>query len=226
MQMFRTGSQRALIALFLLATLLLGTAAEAQRTTRPDRTWKGAGSGAAIGAAGALVKGKREADEILAGAAIGGLIGGTLGAYMDRQQERLAHIPGTTVERMGDDTLLVHFNSDVLFETGSSSLDGDGRSTLDQVADVINDYRKTAVVVQGHTDAEGDEDSNQSLSERRARSVANYLASRGVAPDRMSSIGFGESAPVASNSNSWGRQKNRRVDVLLKAKSGPLRQGF
>jgi outer membrane protein OmpA-like peptidoglycan-associated protein len=226
MQMFRTGSQRALIALFLLATLLLGTAAEAQRTTRRDRTWKGAGIGAAIGAAGALVKGKREADEILAGAAIGGLIGGTLGAYMDRQQERLAHIPGTTVERMGDDTLLVHFNSDVLFETGSSSLDGDGRSTLDQVADVINDYRKTAVVVQGHTDAEGDEDSNQSLSERRARSVANYLASRGVAPDRMSSIGFGESAPVASNSNSWGRQKNRRVDVLLKAKSGPLRQGF
>lgn len=224
--MFRTGRQRAFIALFLLAALLLGTAAEAQRTTRRDRTWKGAGIGAAIGAAGALVKGKRQADEILAGAAIGGLVGGTLGAYMDRQQERLAHIPGTTVERMGDDTVLVHFNSDVLFEPGSASLDAGGRSTLDQVADVINDYPKTAVVVQGHTDTDGSEESNRTLSERRARSVANYLANRGIAPDRMSSIGFGESAPVASNSNSWGRQKNRRVDVLLKAKSGPLRQGF
>ena len=224
--MFDNGRQRAFIALFLLAALLLGTAAEAQRATRLDRTWKGAGIGAAIGAAGAVLKGKREADEILAGAAIGGVVGGAIGAYMDRQQERLAHIPGTSVQRMSDDTLLVHFNSDVLFETGSASLDESGRSTLDEVADVINDYGKTAVVVQGHTDAEGGEESNQSLSERRARSVANYLASRGVEPDRMSAVGFGESAPVASNSNSWGRQKNRRVDVLLKAKSGPLRQGF
>src|SRR5689334_11289217 len=120
--MFDNGRQRAFIALFLLAALLLGTAAEAQRATRRDRTWKGAGIGAAIGAAGAVLKGKREADEILAGAAIGGVVGGAIGAYMDRQQERLAHIPGTSVQRMSDDTLLVHFNSDVLFETGSASL--------------------------------------------------------------------------------------------------------
>lgn len=226
--MFKNYNQRALVALALLATLFLGTAAEAssQRYTKRDRLWKGAGIGAAIGAAGALVKGKREADEILAGAAIGGVVGGVIGSYMDRQQERLAHIPGTTVERMGDDTLLVHFNSDVLFNTGSATLDSDGRSTLEQVADVINDYRKTAVVVQGHTDAVGTEDRNQYLSERRAGSVEGYLASRGVDPDRMTSIGYGESAPVANNSSSWGRQKNRRVDVLLKAKSGPLRQGY
>lgn len=216
------------IVLFLMASLLAGTAAEAQRYNRYNkdgRMWKGAGIGAAIGAAGAYVKGKRQADEILAGAAIGGVVGGALGAYMDRQQERLAHIPGSDVERLSDDTLLVHFNSDVLFSSGSADLDSRGRAMLDQAADVINDYRKTAVVVQGHTDAVGSEESNQSLSERRARAVERYLTRRGVDAGRISALGFGESAPVANNSSAQGRQRNRRVDVLLKAKSGPLRQG-
>jgi outer membrane protein OmpA-like peptidoglycan-associated protein len=224
--MIRTKKQRAIIAMTLLASLAYGTAAvEAQRVTRRDRTWKGAGIGAVIGAAGAYAKGEREADEILAGAAIGGVVGGAIGAYMDRQQERLAHIPGTTVERLGEDTLLVHFDSDVLFGTGSSRLDGDGRSTLSDVAQVINEYRKTAVVVQGHTDSQGSEESNYDLSERRARSVEGYLIGRGVDSQRITAIGFGENAPVASNGSSYGRAQNRRVDILLKAKSGPLRRG-
>ncbi len=227
--MFHQKRQQAILALTLTAVLFLGTAAapaEAQRTTRRDRTWKGAGIGAVLGAAGAYVKGKHEADEILAGAAIGGVVGGAIGAYMDRQQERLAHIPGTTVERMGEDTLLVHFDSDVLFASGSSALDRDGRDTLTQVADVVNDYRKTAVVVQGHTDSRGTEETNQYLSERRARSVEGYLINQGVDADRTTAIGFGETAPVAGNETAWGRQKNRRVDVLLKAKTGPLRQAY
>jgi outer membrane protein OmpA-like peptidoglycan-associated protein len=217
----------ALLALLaMLALLFLAAVAGAEAYTKRDRMWKGAGIGAAVGAAGAILTGKHQADEILAGAAIGGVVGGAIGAYMDRQQERMAHIPGTSVERMGDDTLLVHFNSDVLFDSGSANLDSEGRSTLEQVADVINDYRKTAVVVQGHTDALGSEETNQALSERRAQSVEDYLIARGVDPGRVTSIGFGENAPVASNAADWGRQKNRRVDVLLKAKSGPLGQGF
>lgn len=219
---------KALTALCLLLALLLGsTAAEAQRqdrVTRRDRMWKGAAIGGAIGAAGAILKGKREADEILAGAAIGGVIGGGIGAYMDRQQERLARIPGTTVERVGDDTLMVHFDSDVLFNVGSSVLDSSGRATLADVADVINDYPKTAVVVQGHTDANGSEEMNQYLSERRAGAVEGYLANRGVESDRMNAIGYGESYPVASNNTADGRQQNRRVDILLKANAGPLRR--
>lgn len=214
-------------ALCLLLILAFGAAAEAQRgdrVTRRDRTWKGAAIGGAIGAAGAILKGKREADEILAGAAIGGVIGGGIGAYMDRQQERLARIPGTTVERVGEDTLMVHFDSDVLFDVGSSVLDSSGRTTLEDVADVINDYPKTAVVVQGHTDSTGSEEANQYLSERRAGAVEGYLANRGVDPGRMTALGYGESYPVADNSASWGRQQNRRVDILLKANAGPLRR--
>ena len=98
---------------------------------------------------------------------------------MDAQQEKLARIPGTTVERAGEDTLLVHFDSDVLFSVNSAVIDTDGRATLTDVASVLEEYGKTAVVVQGHTDATGSEEHNQTLSERRANAVSNYLASQG-----------------------------------------------
>lgn len=194
-----------------------------ERVTKRDRTAKGAGIGAAAGAAAAVLKGEREADEILAGAAIGAVIGGGIGAYMDAQQEKLARIPGTSVERVDEDTLLVHFDSDVLFDVNSATVDTDGRNTLEEVASVLNEYSKTAVVVQGHTDSTGSEEHNQELSERRANSVRNHLVSRGVDADRLAAIGMGEGYPVASNASDFGRQENRRVDILLKAAAGPLR---
>jgi outer membrane protein OmpA-like peptidoglycan-associated protein len=194
-----------------------------ERVTKRDRTYKGAGIGAAAGAAAAVLTGKREADEILAGAAIGAVIGGGIGAYMDAQQEKLARIPGTTVERVGEDTLLVHFESDVLFDVDSATIDAGGRDTLEEVAGVLDQYNKTAVVIQGHTDSTGSEEHNQALSERRADSVRGYLASRGVDDGRMSAVGMGEGYPVASNDTANGRQQNRRVDILLKAKAGPVR---
>ena len=163
--------------------------------TRRDRTAKGAGIGAAAGAAGAVLAGKREADEILVGAAIGAVVGGGIGAYMDAQQEKLARIPGTSVERVDEETLLVHFDSDVLFAVDSAALSGSARSNLDQVAGVVNEFDKTAVVIQGHTDSTGSEEHNQGLSERRASSVENYLADRGVDPRRLAALGYGENAP-------------------------------
>jgi outer membrane protein OmpA-like peptidoglycan-associated protein len=192
--------------------------------TKHDRTWKGAGVGAVVGAAGAVLTGKRQADEILAGAAIGGAVGAGVGAYMDAQQEKLARIPGTSVERVDDNTLMVHFDSDVLFNVDSSTVDASGRDTLDGVAEVLNQYAKTAVVVEGHTDSTGSEEHNQALSERRASSVRAYLAARGVDANRIAALGFGESAPVASNDSESGRQQNRRVDILLRAKTGPLKE--
>lgn len=213
-------------AAVLILTLLAGCASSGARepyVTQRDRTWKGAGVGAAAGAVGAVLAGKREADEILAGAAIGGAIGAGVGAYMDAQQEKLARIPGTSVERVGEDTLLVHFDSDILFDVNSATLDSGGRGTLEDVAGVLNEYPKTAVVVQGHTDSTGSEELNQALSERRATSVRNYLAARGVDADRMAALGYGEGYPVASNDSESGRQQNRRVDILLKANAGPLR---
>jgi len=175
-------------------------------------------------AAGALVNGERDADEILAGAGIRSVVGAAVGTYMDRQQERCARIPGTAVQRMGDDTVLVRFSADILFDSGSADLDPAGRSALDRMAEVIHDYRKTAVVVQGHTDAAGDPEHSRELSERRANSVRRYLVNRGVEPERLTAVGYGEAAPVASNGTESGRRRNRRVDVLLKAKAGSARE--
>ena len=93
------------------------------------------------------------------------------------------------------------------------------RSTLDEVASVLGEYPKTAVVVQGFTDSTGSEEHNLSLSDRRARAVMNYMVGRGVDVERMVAIGYGESQPVASNDTTHGRQVNRRVNVLLKAKA-------
>jgi outer membrane protein OmpA-like peptidoglycan-associated protein len=198
---------------------LLSSCATGERATRREKTAKGAGIGAAAGAVGAIATGKREADEILAGAAIGAAIGAGVGAYMDRQEEKLARIPGTRVERVDEATLLVHFDSDVLFEVDSSVLSGSARAALSESASVMNEYEKTAVIVQGHTDATGSEEHNQALSERRARSVESELISRGVDPERITSMGFGETQPVADNTSSGGRQRNRRVDVMLRAKA-------
>ena len=206
------------IAAAVTAALLAGCASTRGPYETPrDKTKKGAAIGAAVGAAGAIATGKREADEILAGAAIGAVAGGAVGVYMDAQEEKIARIPGTTVERIDEETLLVRFESDILFDVDSARIRSDGQATLEDVGAVLGEYDKTAVVVQGHTDSTGSDAHNQELSERRASSVASELRSRGVDSERIATLGMGEGYPVASNETDSGRQRNRRVEILLKA---------
>lgn len=219
-------SERRAVAVATLALFLLGSTGclsqqsqPSTRTTSRDKTKKGAAIGAIAGALLGAVIGEGEADEILASAAIGAGIGAGVGTYMDRQEEKLAQIPGTTVERVGDDMLLVQFESDILFAVDSASLNPISRTTLDEVAAVLVEYGKTAVIVQGHTDATGAEEHNQSLSERRARSVVNFLIGRGIDRGRLVAVGYGESQPIATNGTATGRRLNRRVNILLKAKA-------
>ena len=213
-----------LTALLLIVTVVSGCAAlqgdgpSTERSTERDKTRKGAAIGAAVGAVLGATIGEGEADEILAGAVIGAGIGAGVGAYMDKQEEKVARIPGTTVERIDEDTLLVHFDSDVLFDLNKSDLDTTARDVLSQAAEVIKEFDKTAVVIQGHTDSTGSAEYNQDLSEQRADSVRNYLARAGVEDGRMASLGYGEDHPVADNGTEAGQALNRRVDMLLKAK--------
>ena len=210
-----------ILALILLVSMT-GCAAlmggEDGYTTKRDKTKKGAAIGAASGAVLGAILGEGDLNDILKGAAIGAGVGAGVGAYMDRQEEKLAQIPGTTVERVGKDMLLVHFESDVLFAVNSATLNSASEAALNDAAAVMNEFPKTAIISQGHTDSTGSEAHNQELSERRARSVANYLVSHGVDHVRTTSMGYGEAHPVASNDNANGRSLNRRVDLLLKAK--------
>ena len=209
-----------LVSGITLVALLAGCATSGTtRATKRDNTLKGAGIGALSGAALSVLLGKRKADEILVGTAIGAGIGAGVGGYMDAQEEKLARIPGTSVERVDDDTLLVQFDSDILFAIDSSTLTSTSRGTLGDVATVISEYPKTAVVIQGHTDSSGSEAYNQALSERRAGAVQGFLAGRGVNQERMAAIGYGEGSPQTSNATADGRSQNRRVTILLKAKA-------
>lgn len=212
--------QAGFVSCITLLALLAGCSQSATtRATQRDRTLKGAGIGALAGAALSVATGKRKADEILIRSAIGAGIGAGVGAYMDAQEEKLARIPGTSVERVSEDTLLVHFDSDILFAIDSSALTSTSRSTLGEVASVITEYPKTAVVIQGHTDSTGSEAHNQYLSERRAGAVESFFVGRGVSQDRLAATGFGEGAPVASNATLDGRRQNRRVNILLKTRA-------
>jgi outer membrane protein OmpA-like peptidoglycan-associated protein len=214
------GLIKALTALSLIV-LLVGCALyreEQDTTTRHDKTKKGAAIGAASGAVLGAVIGEGELDEILASAAIGAGIGAGVGLYMDRQEEKLAQIPGTTVERVEENMLLVRFESDILFAVDSAALNAASQGSLDEAAGVFIEFPKTAIIAQGHTDSTGSEDYNQGLSERRAQSVVNYLVGAGVDAARITALGYGENHPVASNDSAEGRSLNRRVDILLKAK--------
>jgi outer membrane protein OmpA-like peptidoglycan-associated protein len=105
--------------------------------------------------------------------------------------------------------------SDVLFDTGRYSLKPGAREKLAKVAGILLAYPGLDIAVGGYTDNVGGDDMNQRLSENRASSVRDYLVQEGVATNSVSSQGFGNTLPVASNDNASGRQQNRRVELLV-----------
>jgi outer membrane protein OmpA-like peptidoglycan-associated protein len=104
---------------------------------------------------------------------------------------------------------------DITFSTGSSGIRGEFFPTLTSVAKVLDKYDKTRVAVTGHTDNVGGRDYNYRLSEARASSVARFLQTQGVSPQRFLVSGQGYENPIASNETPAGRQANRRVTIQL-----------
>jgi len=105
--------------------------------------------------------------------------------------------------------------SDVLFDTGKYSLKPGAREKLAKVAGILIAYPSLNIEVGGYTDNVGGDDMNQRLSENRAGAVRSYLVDQGVSTNALTSKGFGNSSPVASNDNSAGRQENRRVELVV-----------
>ena len=210
-----------MITLALVAAMLPLSACVTDPTTGKRRISKAAigGIGGALGGylLGDLIGGKRDRTEKIVGAGIGALAGAGAGYYMDEQEKKLRQQTagtGVNVTREGDN-LVLDMPSEVTFGVDSVNIDAGFRNTLDQVASTLAQYDKTYVDVMGHTDSTGSDAYNQTLSERRASAVADYLSIRGVQSARLATRGYGESQPKASNLDSVGRSANRRVEIRL-----------
>jgi len=137
------------------------------------------------------------------------------GAEVVNNQEAPEPIEGGTVTKT-DEGVVLTFESDLLFATNSSYLSEKAKKTMQNMVAYINkNYPNAEIEINGHTDATGEEDYNQWLSEKRAASVKTYAVSLGLHEENVTTNGYGESKPVATNSTADGRQKNRRVEVVI-----------
>jgi outer membrane protein OmpA-like peptidoglycan-associated protein len=182
-----------------------------------SRTAIGGGAGALAGLLlGGLIGGGTGR---IIGAGIGGLAGGAIGYTMDKQIKELREsTAGSGVDITPTDNgqaILVNLPEGVTFDVASAALQPSFRATLDQIAQSMNQYPNSLIDVYGHTDSTGSDQYNQTLSENRARTVANYLTMQGVSAARLRSQGFGETMPVADNATEEGRRRNRRVEIKI-----------
>jgi outer membrane protein OmpA-like peptidoglycan-associated protein len=176
----------------------------------------GAGAGAVVGGIIGHATGSTARGAII-GAAVGGTAGALIGRHMDRRAEELARaLPDARVSRVGEG-IAVTFDNGILFPFDSAELLPEARQKLRRLADQLQDEARTDVTIVGHTDAQGSDDYNQGLSERRARSAAAYLADQGVSSARMRATGRGEREPIDTNATEAGRQQNRRVEIAIYA---------
>jgi len=208
------------LALVVVTTLaLVGCQTMETATTSPDyqKTRRGAAIGAGVGAVIGLLSKGDKLENAMIGASLGGLAGGAVGNYQDRQERKLRQQlagTGVDVQRVGDNITL-NMPGGVTFATNSADLSAQFYPVLDQVAGTLTEYNQTVIEVAGHTDSTGSAAYNRTLSERRADSVIAYLQSRGVQQQRMIAVGAGQDHPIASNDTAEGRQQNRRVEITI-----------
>ncbi len=201
------------------SVLLVAGCAQNPYTSEQDKTAKGATVGAGAGAIlGNVIAGSgNKTGGTLIGAAVGATVGGLVGRQMDQQERELRQEmegTGIDVQRQGD-TIRLQAPESITFDTNSADIKPQFRSTLDQLANSLQQYPNTVVRVEGHTDSTGSASYNQDLSLNRAQSVTSYLSRSGVSASRLQPVGYGFSRPIATNDTSEGRAQNRRVEILI-----------
>lgn len=197
----------------ILASGLLTGCAGIQKTDWPTCAAVGGVTGAALGAI--------ESSEWAGG---GALIGAGMAAaycWVHGAEEQVAVVEETVVEETvtPEPAEPVRVELDVKFDFDKSVVKEESQGDIKALADFMSQYPSTSTVVEGHTDSVGTDAYNQGLSERRANAVRDVLVNQyGVGGDRVSSVGYGESRPVADNSTSDGRAINRRVEAEVEAR--------
>ena len=211
-----------ILATAAAAALLTTTACITDPNTGERRVSKAA-IGAVLGGGvgyvlGEVLGGRNDRTERIVGAGIGAIAGGAVGAYMDRQEQELRRKTagtGVVVEREGDELLLT-MPAGITFAFDRYDVQPQFQQTLNEIAATLNAYPSTLIDIYGHTDSTGTEAYNQTLSERRAQSVAAYLEGRGVQRVRMATQGYGETRLLVSPERTEAdRQANRRVEIRI-----------
>ena len=198
----------------LILALVFAGCKNTSRTTQG--TVIGAGAGAGIGALAGKALGST-AKGALIGAVVGGAAGNIIGHKMDEQAEELAQsLKDAEVQRLGEGIAII-FDSGLLFGFDSSVLQPEARDNLAQLASSLGQYPDSDVIIVGHTDSQGTEEYNLSLSNRRSQAAKTYLVSQGVPSTRIQAQGRGELEPIADNDLESGREQNRRVEVAIVA---------
>lgn len=182
----------------------------------------GAGAGAVLGAILGNNIGKGGNSELGAviGGVVGGVAGGLIGKRMDKQAQKIENeIPGAEVKRI-DDAIVVTFDENrgggIRFATNKSNINSQSQETLGKLANVLNEFPDTNLLIVGHTDSSGADSYNMTLSKKRAKAVSGYLKNdKGVDNSRLTVKWFGEEQPIAENTTAEGRARNRRVNIVI-----------
>ncbi len=204
------------IGLGITGAFLLSACAEIESSPQKN-TVQGAGIGAAVGAVAGMILGDDKKD-VMIGTAAGAVIGGVVGNRLDAQEAALRESlssKDTTIRNTGSE-LIVTLPEGITFDVDSTYVRDSFRPEITKIADNLQQYSDTTVDVIGHTDSSGGAEYNQALSADRARSVTDILTAQGVDNRRIASYGRGETTPVASNDDEYGKAKNRRVEIVIR----------
>ena len=150
--------------------------------------------------------------------AIGAILGGASGLYLDNKEKKLREQmagTGVDVSRNPDGSVQLIMPGSITFDTNKSNIKPNFYGTLNKVAQTLAEDNKSAILVTGYTDNTGNDSINIPLSQARAQSVKNYLASQGVSSSRIDAQGLGSSNPIASNATAAGKEQNRRVEISI-----------
>lgn len=202
------------ISVLLSLSVVLASCGSMNNTTKG--TAIGVGAGAAVGAGIGKVAGNTALGSII-GAAVGGTTGAIIGKKMDKQKKELEEVvPEATIETVNNgEAIKVTFDSGILFATNSSTVSEASKNALLNFSNNLKANPETNVRIIGHTDNTGRVDYNQTLSEKRAKSVYDYIIQNGVSTNRLIYEGKGVHEPVADNTTPAGRALNRRVEIFI-----------
>jgi outer membrane protein OmpA-like peptidoglycan-associated protein len=185
------------------------------------RTGVGAGIGVAAGAAAGAGIGAAAGNTAVGtaiGAVVGGVAGVLIGRHMDKQKAELEEIlpEDASIEMVNEgQAIKVTLESGILFATNSTAIGENAKTALKNFSANLNRNPDTNIEIEGHTDITGTVEYNQGLSERRARSVRDFLLLQGVDGNRMNTVGKGIHEPIADNNTIEGRLQNRRVEIFI-----------